>query len=373
MYSIDTILNFLADYGSYYLYELNKLEETSADEDIEKIRKKIEQIDKEYDILERLIYDTGEKYIIEKEEGKIKDISLAEKEKAFLPPKVCSSEDMEEISKWIRYSYYIFVENYRNKLTSLKAGKSTYNFEISEENICHLLGIEKRNLEHILKERNITIFKILQMLMNDGEKINGETPLEVITRIQKENPIFNYEKIKYKNFLFQNFGILSEMSAICTNARPKANNNWGADTFLLNRLSKKCGRDNYAQMGFFNSDNVKRLYKPETLQSTNDITNGIGDVYNIRSIFKQAKGTTKEIREKKTNNSKLELCCIFSAKEQLRMIEKILEEGGESLSIQNITELKVYYYRIYSSVSKFNKVREVLKEKTINNGYGKTR
>lgn len=55
------------------------------------------------------------------------------------------------------------------------------------------------------------------------------------------------------------------------------------------------------------------------------------------------------------------------------MIEKILEEGGESLSIQNITELKVYYYRIYSSVSKFNKVREALKEKTINNGYGKTR
>ena len=105
MYSIDTILNFLADYGSYYLYELNKLEETSADEDIEKIRKKLEQIDKEYDILERLIYDTGEKYIIEKEEGKIKDISLAEKEKAFLPPKVCSSEDMEEISKWIRYSF----------------------------------------------------------------------------------------------------------------------------------------------------------------------------------------------------------------------------------------------------------------------------
>lgn len=186
MYSIDTILNFLADYGSYYLYELNKLEETSADEDIEKIRKKLEQIDKEYDILERLIYDTGEKYIIEKEEGKIKDISLAEKEKAFLPPKVCSSEDMEEISKWIRYSYYIFVENYRNKLTSLKAGKSTYNFEISEENICHLLGIEKRNLEHILKERNITIFKILQMLMNDGEKINGKTSLEVITKIQRE-------------------------------------------------------------------------------------------------------------------------------------------------------------------------------------------
>ena len=46
MYSIDTILNFLADYGSYYLYELNKLEETSADEDIEKIRKKLEQIDR---------------------------------------------------------------------------------------------------------------------------------------------------------------------------------------------------------------------------------------------------------------------------------------------------------------------------------------
>ncbi len=95
---------------------------------------------------------------MKKEEGKIKDISLAEKEKAFLPPKVCSSEDMEEISKWIRYSYYIFVENYRNKLTSLKAGKSTYNFEISEENICHLLGNRKKKFRTYIKRKKHNYF-----------------------------------------------------------------------------------------------------------------------------------------------------------------------------------------------------------------------
>lgn len=375
MYNIDTVLNFLADYGSYYLHELEEIEESNDYDNIEKIRNRIEEIDSEYDILEKLIYNTGEDYVEGKKEGIIDSITIEEKEKAFTPANICTDEEMQNISKWIKCSYYIFLENYRNKSTFLKAGKASYNFEMTEENICHLLGIEKRNLEQILRDNNIGIFEILKILMNDGEIVNGESPLEKITRIQKESnkPLFNYQMIKYKNYLFQNFGILSNVSAICINAKPKMNNRWLSDTFLLSKLSRKCGKDNYSQLGFFNSNNASRTYMPETLQSTNTITNGIGEVYNVRSIFKQAKGTVKDVREKKIGTSKMELCCIFSAREQLKMIEKILEEGKETLSKENITELKIYYYRIYSSVDKFNKTKEIIKEKALEKNNGKSR
>ena len=69
----------------------------------------------------------------------------------------------------------------------------------------------------------------------------------------------------------------------------------------------------------------------------------------------------------------MELCCIFSAREQLKMIEKILEEGKETLSKENITELKIYDDRIYSSVDKFNKTKEIIKEKALEKNNGKSR
>lgn len=375
MYNIDTVLNFLADYGSYYLHELKEIEESNDYDNIEKIRNRIEEIDREYDILEKLIYNTGEDYVEGKKEGIIDSITIDEMKKAFNPENICTDEEMKDISKWLKCSYYIFLENYRNKSTYLKAGKAPYNFEMSEKNLCHLLGIEERNLTQILRANNIGIFEILKMLMNDGEIVNGESPLEKITRIQKESnkPLFNYQMIKYKNYLFQNFGTLSNVSAICTNAKPKMNNRWLSDTFLLSKLSRKCGRDNYSQLGFFNSNNASRTYIPETLQSTNTITNGIGEVYNVRSIFRQAKGTAKDVRENKIETSKMELCCIFSAREQLKMIEKILEDGEGNLSKENITELKIYYYRIYSSVDKFNKTREILKEKALEKNNGRSR
>ena len=375
MYNIDTILNFLADYGSYYLHELEEIEESNDYENIEKIRNRIEEIDREYDILEKLIYNTGENYVDEKKEGMIENITIDDMKNAFSPASICTDKEMKDISKWIKCSYYIFLENYRNKSTYLKAGKASYNFEMSEENLCHLLGIEKRNLEQALRNNNIRIFEILKLLMNDGEIVNGESPLERITKTQKESnkPLFNYQMIKYKNYLFQNFGILSNASAICINAKPKMNNRWLSDTFLLSKLSRKCGKDNYSQLGFFNSNSASRTYIPETLQSTNTITNGIGEVYNVRSIFKQAKGTAKDVKEKKIETSKMELCCIFSAREQLKMIEKILEDGKGILSKENITELKIYYYRIYSSIAKFNKTREILKEKTLEKNNGKSR
>lgn len=375
MYNIDTVLNFLADYGSYYLHELEEIEESNDYENIEKIRNRIEEIDREYDILEKLIYNTGENYVEVKKEGIIDGITMGEKEKAFNLENICTDEEMRDISKWLKCSYLIFLENYRNKSTSLKAGKVTYNFEITEENLCHLLGIEKRNLEQVLRDNNIGIFEIFMMLIDEGKIVNRESPLERITRIQKESnkPLFNYQMIKYKNYLFQNFGILSNVSAICTNAKPKMNNRWLSDTFLLSKLSRKCGKDNYSQLGFFNSNSVSRTYIPETLQSTNTITNGIGEVYNVRSIFKQAKGTAKDVKEKKIETSKMELCCIFSAREQLKMIEKILEDGEGILSKENINELKIYYYRIYSSVAKFNKTREILKEKALEKNNGRSR
>lgn len=133
MYSIDTILNFLADYGSYYLHELELAEMNSDYQSIEDIKTKIEQIDSEYDILERLIYNTGQALILEKKEGEIKEITLKEKEEAFEQEKVCTDIEMQEISKWLRYSYEIFISNYRNKVTSLKAGKTLYKFEMTEK------------------------------------------------------------------------------------------------------------------------------------------------------------------------------------------------------------------------------------------------
>ena len=371
MYSIDTILNFLADYGSYYLYELELIEETNDYEKIEEIQTRIDEIDNEYDILERLIYNTGEEFIFEKEAGKIQSITEEEKQQAFKMEKYCTVNEMIEISNWLRYSYYTFVGNYRNTITTIKAGKSTYNFEMKEENICHLLGINKRKLINFLERNQITIFELFKMLMNDGEKINGETPLEKITRMQLGNdiPLFNYHMIKYKNYLFQNFEILGNASAICTNAKPKTNNNWLSDTFLLSKLTKKSGKDNYAQLGFFKKNKNEKGITciPETLQSTNNITNGLGEVYNVKAIFRQAKGTVKDITETKLRISEMELCCIFSADEQLRMIEKILEEGAETLSKKNITELKIYYYRVYSAKTKFVKTRGLLKEKSLTN------
>ena len=375
MYSIDTILNFLADYGSYYLHELKLIEETSDYEKEEEIKARIDEIDNEYDILERLIYNTGQEFITEKEEGKIKSITEEEKQEAFKPGKHCTTSEMIEISKWIRYSYYTFVENYRNTTTTLIAGKLPYNFEMSEENICHLLGIERRKVDRVLRDNHITIFELLKMIMNDGEIINGETPLEIITRIQLESntPLFNYQMIKYKNYLFQNFGMLGNASAICTNAKPRMNNNWLSDTFLLNKLTKKCGKDNYSQLGFFKENEKERKFVPETLQSTNNLTNGMGEIYNIKAIFKQAKGTVKDVKETITSHSRKELCCIFSAEEQIRMIEKILEEGDGTLTEKNVTELKIYYYRIYSAKDKFVKTRTLLKEKALYNSNGRTR
>lgn len=137
MYNIDTVLNFLADYGSYYLHELEEIEESNDYENIEKIRNRIEEIDREYDILEKLIYNTGENYVEVKKEGIIDGITMGEKEKAFNLENICTDEEMRDISKWLKCSYLIFLENYRNKSTSLKAGKVTYNFEITEENLCH--------------------------------------------------------------------------------------------------------------------------------------------------------------------------------------------------------------------------------------------
>lgn len=369
MYSIDTILNFLADYGSYYLYELELIEKTNDYEKAEEIKTRIDELDNEYDILERLIYNTGQEFISEKEEGKIKSITEEEKQEAFKIGNHCTTSEMIEISKWIKYSYYTFVENYRNTTTTLIAGKLPYNFEMSEENICHLLGIERRKIDQVLSDNHITIFELLKMIMNDGEIINGETPLERITRIQLESntPLFNYQMIKYKNYLFQNFGMLGNAAAICTNAKPRMNNHWLSDTFLLSKLTKKCGKDNYSQLGFFKKSEKGRKFTPETIQSTNNITNGTGEIYNIKAVFRQAKGTVKDISETKTSHSRKELCCIFSAKEQIRMIEQILEEGDGTLSEQNVTELKNYYHRVYSAIDKFIKTKDVLKEKTLNN------
>lgn len=361
MYNIDIMLNFLADYGSYYLHELDLLEENNDFENLEEIKKQIEEIDKEYDILEKLIYNTGENYISEKQQGKIENITQEELEKAFKEERVCTPKEIQEISNWVRCSYYIFLENYRNKATIIKAGKESYNFEMSEENLCHLLGIKKDKIKALLPP-NTTMSQVLKMIINEGETINGQSPLERITELQKNTPIFNYQMIKYKNYLFQNFGLLSNASAVHTNVKPQANNKWLSTTFLLSRLLKKIDKNNYSEIGFFNDNNIR--YVPETIQSTNCITKGIGEVYNIKSIFKKAKGTVKNIREEKKTISKMELCCIFSAKEQLKMIEDILGEGEDKLSKNNITELKTYYYRIYSSIDRFTKTREILKEKS---------
>lgn len=359
MYNIDIILNFFADYSSYYLYELEQLEETNSIDNLEAIQKRIEEIDKEYDILEKLIYNTGEIYISEKEEGIIKNITPEEKEKAFQETRSCTPEEMKEISNWIKCSYYIFLENYRNKVTTITAGKRNYNFEMSEENICHLLGIERDNF------RNINVTEMLKMLLDIGEIKMDFPPLERITEFQKNTPVFNYYKIKYKNYLFQNFGLLTNAYAICTGIMPKTNNKWKSTTFLFSKLLGKCAKDNYSQMGFVNDNN--RRYIPETLQSTNSVTALGGEIYNIKSIFKKvAKGTAKNIQEERKNISQMELCCIFSAKEQLKMIETILET--EDLSPKNITELKIYYYRIYSAVTKFTKTREILKDKAKSQG-----
>lgn len=368
IYSIDTILNFLADYGSYYLHELELIETSEDYEQMERIKSKIEEIDKEYDILERLIYNTGQAFILEKEEGKIKEITKEEKEDTFTGEKICSDTEMKEISNWLRYSYYIFISNYRNKVTSMKVGKEEYNFEMTEDNICHLLGIKKsREVSSFLRDNKINIFELLKMIMNEGNIINGETSLERITKYQKDTPLFNYQMIKYKNYLFQNFGILSNSSAIWINARPKPQNDWGSDTFLLSKLNKKCGKDNYSRFGFFNKENKTRTYLPETLQTENALTNGTGEVYNIKAVFEKTKGKVKNVKERKTNTSKKELCCIFSAKEQLRMIESILEEGAETLTKHNVTELKIYYYKIYSAIEKFTKTKDILKEKNLEN------
>lgn len=361
MYNIDIMLNFLADYGSYYLHELDLLEENNDFENLEEIKRQIEEIDKEYDILEKLIYNTGENYISEKQQGKIENITQEELEKVFKEERVCTPKEIQEISNWVRYSYYIFLENYRNKMTTIKAGKESYNFEMSEENLCHLLGIKKDKIKAPLPP-NTTMSQVLKMIINEGETIKGQSPLERITELQKNTPIFNYQMIKYKNYLFQNFGLLSNASAIHINVKPQANNKWLSTTFLLSRLLKKIDKNNYSEIGFFNDNNIR--YIPETIQSTNCITKGIGEVYNIKSIFKKAKGTVKNIREEKKTISKMELCCIFSAKEQLKMIEDILGEGEDKLSKNNITELKTYYYRIYSSIDRFTKTREILKEKS---------
>lgn len=359
MYNIDIILNFFADYGSYYLYEIEQLEKNNNLGNIEAIQKRIEEIDKEYDILERLIYNTGETYISEKKEGIIKNITPEETEKAFQGTRRCTPEEMKEISNWIKTSYYIFLENYRNKVTTITAGKRNYSFEMSEENICHLLGIKKE------KFKNIPITEVLKMLLDEGEIKNGLSPLERITELQKNTPVFNYYKIKYKNYLFQNFGLLTNAYAICTGIMPKTNNKWKSTTFLFSKLLGKCAKDNYSRMGFVNDNN--RRYIPETLQSTNSVTALGGEIYNIKSIFKKiAKGTAKNIQEERKNISQMELCCIFSAEEQLKMIEAILEAGD--LSKKNITELITYHRRICSTVAKFTKTREILKEKAKSQG-----
>lgn len=373
MYSIDTILNFLADYGSYYLHELELAEMNSDYQSIEDIKTKIEQIDSEYDILERLIYNTGQALILEKKEGEIKEITLKEKEEAFEQEKVCTDIEMQEISKWLRYSYEIFISNYRNKVTSLKAGKTLYKFKMTEKNICHLLGIKMSKVLPFLEKEKIDIFDLLIMLMNDGSIINGETSLERITKFQREVPLFNYQMIKYKNYLFQNFGILSNSSAIWINAKPGPKNNWGADTFFLNKLNKKCGKDNYSRFGFFNKNNSTRTYLPETLQTENNLTNGTGEVYNIKAVFEKAKGKVKEVKEDRANISEKELCCIFSAKEQLGMIEKILEDGEGVLTKHNITELKIYYYKVYSAIERFTKTKDILRAKSLENSNTKKR
>lgn len=363
MYSIDTILNFLADYGNYYL---QRLEEITDYDQVEELNKKIEEIDKEYSILERLIYNTGKAFMLQKEEGEIKEITEKERQKAFTSSvRVCSRDEIKEISKWLRYSYYIFVNNYRNQKTSLQAGKKQYSFLMTEDNICHLLGIKREMLleelsTFLTNKEKISTFEFLEMFTK-----NDETVLERIFEFQKETPLFNYDMIKYKNFLFQNFGMLSNCLAIWTNAKPEKNNRWLSDTFFVKNT--RCGNYTYSRLGFFLDNSENSMYVPETLQADKKLTNGTGSIYNIKAIFKTAIGKVKKITESREDISTKNLCCIFSAEEQLEMIKKILDEEKGVLTEHNVTELKIYFHNICRAMIEFLKTKNSLKTKCLEN------
>ena len=349
MYNTDIILNFLADYYSYYQHEYESLK----DDDIlsEELRKKLDEIDEEYSIFEELIYGTAERLAAEKKEGTVPNLTPREIQDG-IDGRVedISFEDMRKVSSWIRKSYYDYLEKFRNiEMTLILPNKRRIVFSIKDGKLPHLLGIPNEGMKPFTRMQKIS--EILNPNLSEEE---------VALRVVEVRKNMSFDKIKYKNYIFQNYVLaLGEPLLVLYDVRSKPNKKNKCDAFIVSGFKNK--RYNKVSLGlaYDRKENKSVSCDAKSLLIEKELDDD--------AIYESAKSTisTALFINPKGNPNNEKLIGIFSVEEQKKLIESLLEEDeGRGRTLLN--SLLPYFKRIYANIERvelsIEKIRELKKE-----------
>ena len=343
MYNTDIILNFLADYYSYYEHKYKSSNN-------EELREKLCELDEEYAIFEELIYGTAERLAAEKKEGTVPNLTPNEIE-AGIKGKIedISLDDMKKVSSWVRRSYYDYIEKFRNtEMTLGLPNKEKLKFSIEDKNLPHLLGIPNMGMEPFARMKKIS-------------EISGSNLLEreIASKVSDIRRNMSFDKIKYKNYVFQNYSLsLGEPLTILYDVMTRPDKKNDCDAYIVTGFKNK--KYNKAFLGLEYS---QRRDKNTTCAAKSML---IDKELDEESIYKTAKTTISTslfINPKGNPNSKA-LIGIFSVEEQKKLIENILEEDeGQGRTLLN--SLLPYFKRVYTNIERvelsINNIRELTK------------
>ncbi len=350
MYNTDIILGFLADYYSYYEHIYETLN-TDDEELVNKYKDKLDELSKEYEIFEGLIYGTSEKISFEKREGTISKLETKE----FLDgirktKKDISFDEIKQLSKWLRSSYYDYVEKYRNmELTLGLPNKREVIFQIEDDNLPHLLGIPKI--------RNKNAFELMEEIVDiSSTEMSEEDARNIANEL---NQHLSFAGLKYKNFLFQQCRLMNPNEPLIIHYDNISSMDKDNDCklFIITKAKDKVFR--YTFLGLNPDENVSN------------------DRWFVQSLLAQKAAepflckttlttiSTSVFVNPKDNPHQKELVGIFSVKEQTKMIQDLLEQDpkeGRILYDSLLPYFKRVYYNIEEVHSKIGNLRNIQNE-----------
>ncbi len=347
MYNTDIVLGFLADYYGYYEHIYNLLN-TDDEAQINDLKKKINELDEEYIIFEELIYGISEKISIEKKEGQISTLKPQEIKDGIKEKKEQISIDkMKEMSRWIRSSYYDYLEKYRNKeITLCLPEKRHISFKIEDDNLPHLLGIPNVGNGS---------FKKMKLIYEMSDPSLSSADVEAKTK--KESGTLSFAKVKYKNFMFQNYRLIDSPKPLIVHydVIPNANKQNDCDAYIITESKNK--EYNRACLGL--------TYTKKNNRTMNCAVKSIFADKKIAEFMCEATKTsniTSIFSNPKNNPHQRQLIGIFSAAEQFKMIQDLLEEDvDEGRKLYN--SLLPYFKRLYTNIErvelKINNIRSI--------------
>jgi hypothetical protein len=311
MYNTDIILGFLADYYDYYTHAIGSDAKISDEE----WKEKIEEINEEYEIFEKLIYGISKRVSVEEKEGRVLKLSRQEFEDGLRADKedrieqnanhAISDDELKQASKWIRSSYYTYLEKYQNTdITLVLPDRREIVFQIEDKKLPHLLGIQK--------EKN-SAFELMKQI------------------IKMSNPNLSkrdFTKIKYKNFIFQNYRILEPNEPLIVhydviNSASKKND---CKVRVMTKLKDKVYR--YISLGLNLESKDTHIHFAQSITAEKSAEPFIG----------KTTQTTINSAVFARRGDKPELIGAFSVKEQTKFIKDLLEEDPD--------EGRVIYYSL---------------------------